>query len=1329
MRHFVKRQVRARAALSMLIGAVLVTVVLAGTLVSQASALPSCTDTFTGATGGLWSTAANWSGGVPTSASVACWSPGTMVAVSSGATADSVQGGNLSLTGGSLALASSANGSTIVDLSIGAGSSLNGPGALAVTGNFAWTGGAISSASPIAITQTGTGTLSISGSSQAYLHGGAISTAGNVSISNPNFIAAASNGSPTLTTAGTVTFAPGAYSANGGFLLPISAIGFIATGATTLGGYSLHLTGNSSSLGADLSTPGLTVDSGKALTVPAGVDLAATSSATISGTVTGAGIFTQNGGTTTVAAGGTLSTDHTAVSAGTLTVAATAGYSAATATTVGGGTLAMGPSGATTGDLTVATGGALNGPGALAVTGNFAWTGGDISPATPIAITQTGAGSFGITGTSQARILGGSVTTASDVTITNTSFISAGSPTLTTTGTVSFAAGSYQANGGAALTISAHGFVTPAATATLTNYGLHLTGSTSSLAGNLVAPKLDTAAGTTLTIPAGVVLSSAGGTISGTVTGHGTYTQNGGTTTVASTGTLSTDSVTAIAGTLTVDSAATYSTAAGTAVGGGTLNIGPSAAQTGDLTVATTNSNLNGPGALSVAGNISWTGGQISPNSSLAITQTGSGSFGITGAGLTYLKGGSITTAANVTISDPAFLTAAPRDTPTITTSGTLDLAPGLDIPANGGNTATFTAAGVGANPGPTYGVGSDTLVLTGATTTVAGGNTLQSGSLLIEGGTVQDDGTLDPGSTTLTGGTLTGTGTVASSVTNTGATVAPGDGTGTLSVSGDYTQGAGGSLAVTVNGTGAGQFSALSVSGDVSVNGRLALLPSPAYAAAATTGDTVPILQFPSGAGTGTFATTTVNPRLQASEPFSADYAPGHVITAVVGAGVPPLSTGPPAIQGTVVEGETLSGTTGAWDNDPTSFAYEWESCDGTGADCTVIAGATSSVHVLTTADVGSTIRMIVTATNAGGSTPAASNRTSIVLPPPPSAATAPVISGTPTLGGTLTCAAGSWSQSPTTFRYQWSRDGEPINDATQATYTVQAPDRGHSLACTVTASNAGGDGTPRTSAAVPLAPAPPASLTAPSIKGNPIPDHNLTCSRGTWTGSPSAFSYQWYRGNTAIPGATAPVYAVQILDEAQTLNCSVTATNPGGATTATASLGLLVAVKGTLTCPEPGGRISGATLGPLSLSMTRTRARHILKRFAITTNHFDNFCLYGGWGVRVAYPSARLLRSMPPSRRRQLTGTIVLALTANPYYNLGGARPGTPMSQVSRRRQLGRPLHVGTNTWYIAPGGAGSRVFKVRHGIIQEIGIANPTLTAGRKAQSEFLRSFNAG
>jgi hypothetical protein len=75
------------------------------------------------------------------------------------------------------------------------------------------------------------------------------------------------------------------------------------------------------------------------------------------------------------------------------------------------------------------------------------------------------------------------------------------------------------------------------------------------------------------------------------------------------------------------------------------------------------------------------------------------------------------------------------------------------------------------------------------------------------------------------------------------------------------------------------------------------------------------------------------------------------------------------------------LSAQPGSWSNSPTSFAYQWRDCDGSGGSCVDITGATSSSYVLAAGDVGSTVLVAVTASNAGGSSSVSSAPTDVVL------------------------------------------------------------------------------------------------------------------------------------------------------------------------------------------------------------------------------------------------------------------------------------------------------------------------------------------------------------
>jgi hypothetical protein len=102
-----------------------------------------------------------------------------------------------------------------------------------------------------------------------------------------------------------------------------------------------------------------------------------------------------------------------------------------------------------------------------------------------------------------------------------------------------------------------------------------------------------------------------------------------------------------------------------------------------------------------------------------------------------------------------------------------------------------------------------------------------------------------------------------------------------------------------------------------------------------------------------------------------------------------------------------------------PLNFAYQWQRCDSTGAGCANIAGATTSSYTLATADIGSTLRVSVTALNAGGSTLAASPPTAVIadaLPDPVIAAAGDIACQSNPVSSGTTCHYGLTSNLITT-------------------------------------------------------------------------------------------------------------------------------------------------------------------------------------------------------------------------------------------------------------------------------------------------------------------------
>jgi hypothetical protein len=178
-----------------------------------------------------------------------------------------------------------------------------------------------------------------------------------------------------------------------------------------------------------------------------------------------------------------------------------------------------------------------------------------------------------------------------------------------------------------------------------------------------------------------------------------------------------------------------------------------------------------------------------------------------------------------------------------------------------------------------------------------------------------------------------------------------------------------------------------------------------------------------------------------------------------------PPKNTSLPTISGTPLVAQKLTASTGSWTGKPTRYAYQWQRCNGSGGGCTPISGATSSSYTVSSSDVGGTLKVMVTATNAGGSGSAGSAPTTVVQAAPPVNTAPPTTNGTATDGQLLSASAGGWSGTqPISYSYQWQRCTSggagctPISGATSSSYTVSSSDVGSTLKVTVTATNAGG-------------------------------------------------------------------------------------------------------------------------------------------------------------------------------------------------------------------------------------------------------------------------------
>jgi hypothetical protein len=202
----------------------------------------------------------------------------------------------------------------------------------------------------------------------------------------------------------------------------------------------------------------------------------------------------------------------------------------------------------------------------------------------------------------------------------------------------------------------------------------------------------------------------------------------------------------------------------------------------------------------------------------------------------------------------------------------------------------------------------------------------------------------------------------------------------------------------------------------------------------------------------------------------------------------------------------------------------------------------------------------LAVVAAVAGG----ASAKTSAV----PSNTAKPTITGTEKVGSTLTASNGTWSNSPTTYTYQWRRcttDGTACGDivgATTKTYTLTSSDLHHTLRVVVTAVNTDGKASATSDPTGVIGSAKgPSNSVKPAVSGTAQPGSELTVSNGTWSPTPTSYAYQWQRcasdGTNClnVAGATGKTYGVRSADIGDRLRSLVTAHDSSGETTVASS------------------------------------------------------------------------------------------------------------------------------------------------------------------------------
>jgi len=186
---------------------------------------------------------------------------------------------------------------------------------------------------------------------------------------------------------------------------------------------------------------------------------------------------------------------------------------------------------------------------------------------------------------------------------------------------------------------------------------------------------------------------------------------------------------------------------------------------------------------------------------------------------------------------------------------------------------------------------------------------------------------------------------------------------------------------------------------------------------------------------------------------------------TATAAPGGAPVNTCPPTIEGKLVVGKTVGAGPGCWQNNPTSYGFQWLRCDTQAAQhCVPISGATKQQYTIQDADAGHSLVVLVTASNSSGTSSPVNSKPSelVTLAAPPVFKTKPTITGKAQVGEALVAKVGTFSGgTPAKFAFQWQRcdqNGASCADvagATAESYGVRSADVGKTMRVRVMASN----------------------------------------------------------------------------------------------------------------------------------------------------------------------------------------------------------------------------------------------------------------------------------
>ncbi len=243
------------------------------------------------------------------------------------------------------------------------------------------------------------------------------------------------------------------------------------------------------------------------------------------------------------------------------------------------------------------------------------------------------------------------------------------------------------------------------------------------------------------------------------------------------------------------------------------------------------------------------------------------------------------------------------------------------------------------------------------------------------------------------------------------------------------------------------------------------------------------------------------------------------------------------PVVTGSLRVGGTLAVSTGTWIGSPASNTYQWQSSVN-GTDWDSISGATNATYVIQAAQAGLYMRAQVFGNKTSSASvvykiTASTLSTSMVPALNIQNTAAPVVTGAWTEGTTITTTTGSWSATGT-YTYQWQSSSDnstwaDISGATSSSFALTSSEASKYVRVQVVNTTASGAGIAYSAARSKVGA--PFNTVLPAITGTLKIGSTQTVSTGTWSNTPTSYSYQWQKSSDGISwinlsGETANTY-----------------------------------------------------------------------------------------------------------------------------------------------------------------------------------------------------------